>query len=72
MSTSGVFETIYDDLVFVSEMPPNQDQFFHLHHDLGSSFISTTVIIQTWPLHGDIQFERDDKVRITQNILVRI
>ena len=51
------FKTKCDDLILVGKLPSNQDQLIHLHRDLDSPLLSAAIIIQTWPLQGDVQFE---------------
>ena len=59
------FKTKCDDLMVIGKLSSNQYQLIHLHHDLGAPLISAAVMIQTWPLQGDVQFEGGDKARMT-------
>ena len=59
------FKTKYDNLMVLSKLPSNQDWLIYLHCDLGSLFIFAAIMIQIWPLQGDIQFEGDGKARMT-------
>ena len=52
----------------VGKLPSNQDRLIHLHRDLGLPLISAIVMIQTWPLQGDVQFEGGNKARITPDL----
>ena len=73
MSMSGISRLYVNGLIVVGEMPSNLDRLIHIHYNTiiwAHHFISVAVMIQTWYLHSDIQFEGGDKVWITP-ILVR-